>query len=77
MGYLIAFGVVIAIYGIVAIITLTNKGLLAFVARLVTPPEHRRIGKFDESEGHYRLKSEGYSVTADWSSNAVSKLPKN
>jgi hypothetical protein len=46
------------------------------VARLITPPNHIRYGNIRDTPANISLKSEGYGVTVNWSSNAVASLMK-
>jgi hypothetical protein len=44
------------------------------VTSALTPADHTRYGSYSGTEAQRSLTAEGYSITADWSSNAVSKL---
>ena len=46
------------------------------LARALTPAAQKRYGDIQDSEGNKSLKADGYSVTVDWSMNAVASLMK-
>ena len=77
MGFLAILVIIGVFWLVVVVLGLIHKGFLSLVSGYVTPESHRRIGEYEESEGHELLRNDGFSVTADWASNAMSKVERN
>lgn len=73
MYYLIA----LLIAGIIAAIPPTFRALCRFcIAPFITPAGHARFGQYRDTEAFRSLERDHYSVTPDWSSDAVRSIEK-
>ncbi len=73
---LVGVAIYLAVFTGLGVVFGLNWLFRILVGSIVTPSNHRRIGKFRDTEGATELKGDGYSVRAAWSSNAVSKIKK-
>jgi hypothetical protein len=73
---MIFYGVAFGIFLFGAMMIGFAHAVSGFVARRITPVGQNRFGEIDRTESNLDLKKEGYSVTADWSPNAIAALKK-